>query len=152
MVAGCSSQLNNGHSVSTNKEKHMSDSLLGKTFADDWKNFKSKDFSLRIEVAQSQMWDKTTYGQLTFKNKKDKSILLIYHAFLIEETDSVFYKNIQDWYFKQSCSSIGEMFRPFNHNKYYYYLEPCDRCGTAFNKDCAELLNQIKQFVTGYPK
>ena len=126
--------------------------LLGQTFADDWKTFKSKDFSMTIDLSQSQMFYKTAYGQLTFKNMKDKSIILKYHVFLIADTDSDFYKNIHDWYFKQSCSSMGELFRPFKHNKFYYYIEPCDRCNTSFNKDCAELLKQIKEFVTGYPK
>ena len=126
--------------------------LLGQDFADDWKTFKSKDFSISFDPTQKQMWDKTTHGQLTFKNNKDKSIVLKYHAFLIADTDSVFHKQIHDWYFKQSCASMGELFRPFNHKKFHYYLEPCDRCNTSSNKDCAELLNQIKQFVTGYPK
>ncbi len=126
--------------------------LCGQTFADDWKTFKSKGFTMTVDLTQSQMWGKTTHGQLTFKNKKDKSIVLKYYAFLIADTDSVFYKNIHDWYFKQSCSSMGELFRPFTHNKFYYYLEPCDRCNTSLNKDCAELLSKIKKIVTDYPK
>ena len=129
--------------------------LIGQTFADDWKTFKCKEFIISIDSTHDQMWDKITYGKLTFKNKKDKSIVLKYHAFLITDTDSAFYKKIHDWYVIQSCVSMSELFRPFNHNKFYYYLEPCDRCMTSFNsynKECSELLNQIKKFVTGYPK
>lgn len=126
--------------------------LFGQTFGDDWKTFHSNNFTISIDISKSQKWDKTTYGQLTFKNKKDKSILLKYHVFLISDTDSVFFKNIYDWYYVQSCSSMGEQFNSFVHNKFYYYKEPCDRCDTYVNKECVALLYQLKQYVSGYPK
>lgn len=126
--------------------------LFGQTFADDWRAFENKDFNLSFDLIHEQMWNETSYGKLTFMDKKDSTIRLEYHAFLLADTDSIFYGQIHDWYFRQSCSSLGEAFRSFDHGKFHYYLEPCDNCGTLFNKRCAELLAQVKKFVTGYPK
>lgn len=152
LVLSCKSRPNSAISALSNEKINSINSHHKQTFADDWKNFKNEDFNIAIILSQSEMWDKTSHGQLTFENKKDKSIVLKFHAFLIEDTDSIFFQTIQDWYIKQSCASMGELFRPFNHKAYYYYLEPCNRCNTTFHKDCADLLNQLKHFATAYPK
>jgi hypothetical protein len=122
----------------------------GQTFVSDWKAFSNLKWKIEFLNNSKPYYSKTTKGQLTFLNKQNPDLKIVYYVLLKSDYDSLLKREINGWNFVQSCATITNdkmAFESFFLNQYYYDLKPCHDCHTGNNKDCAELAEQLNKYI-----
>lgn len=123
---------------------------FGQTFVSDWTDFSNSKWGIEFRSDSKPYFSKSTQGQLTFLNKQNPNLKVVYNVLLKSDFDSVLKKEIYNWNFVQSCLTITNdklAFESFFLDLYYYDLKPCHDCHTGTNQDCAELAEQLSKYV-----
>jgi hypothetical protein len=123
---------------------------FGQTFSSDWTKFSDTKWTVELINDTSPFLDKSTQGEMIFQNRQNPEIEIYYSVYLNTDIDSSFRKKIKNWYFIQSCATITNKentFISFEFKQFYYLLKPCHNCQTGTNKECAELVHHLNDYI-----
>lgn len=82
--------------------------------------------------------------------KKAKTNLISYYQIPAKEVDSVFFKEYQEYQYKQSCSISNRdslRFESFVYNDTIFIVKPCLVCSDLFSDECYVFKKKFVQFL-----
>lgn len=123
----------------------------GQTFVSDWTTFSNSKWGIEFLNISKPYFSKTTQGQMTFQNKQNPNLKVVYYVLLKSDYDSLLKREIYSWNFVQSCATLINdkiWLESFFLNNYYYDLKPCHYCHTWNNQDCADLAEQLNEYIS----
>jgi len=85
----------------------LSKQSWGQFYVNDWKDFKSKTWTIDFGKGLDSVFDVRTVGELTFVNKVEPSLKISFRVIALADRDSIFEKTLQYYFDRQSCRPVN---------------------------------------------